>query len=368
MTGRSIWGVKTIASDDVCKDICGGVYPAFSCSCKFETVCGESRSDNVFADTRGEYVYNYLHLSYGWYFTLLQGLCFMTIVLATGFRPSQKVNSWGAYFNLSFFLTVGMGLTRGSLKYLNYPAQIVFKSSKVIPVMLMGPFFPKLRRRYTAVDYSSAVMLVAGLILFVLADASVTPQFRFMGVVLISLALVCDAFIGNQQETLFTVSAISQEEMLFCTTAVGVPILMVPLVLTGELWTAWNKCLEKPHVYVLMIGSSMIAYISQMAVLSLVALFGAAATYMVTTTRKAFTVLLSYIIFAKPFTEQHMTGLLLICMALTLKAIPDPFSGSSSAKTSKPRGGIAPESQVRPLRTASPQGKQHDEEQGRERT
>lgn len=43
----------------------------------------------------------------------------------------------------------------------------------------------------------------------------------------------------------------------------------------------------------------------------------------VTTARKAVTLLLSYLIFTKPLTEQHGTGLLLIGMGIVLKLLPD---------------------------------------------
>jgi adenosine 3'-phospho 5'-phosphosulfate transporter B3 len=33
-----------------------------------------------------------------------------------------------------------------------------------------------------------------------------------------------------------------QMEMLFCSTVVGLPFLAVPMVLTGELTTAWSAC------------------------------------------------------------------------------------------------------------------------------
>lgn len=61
----------------------------------------------------------------------------------------------------------------------------------------------------------------------------------------------------------------------------------------------------------------------------------------VTTARKAVTLLLSYMIFTKPLTEQHGTGLLLIAMGITLKLLPDNkpnkrVSSSSSAHIAKP--------------------------------
>lgn len=35
-----------------------------------------------------------------------------------------------------------------------------------------------------------------------------------------------------------------QMEMLFCSTVVGLPFLIPPMVLTGELFRAWNSCYE----------------------------------------------------------------------------------------------------------------------------
>lgn len=45
----------------------------------------------------------------------------------------------------------------------------------------------------------------------------------------------------------------------------------------------------------------------------------------VTTARKALTLLLSYILFTKPLTGQHGSGLLLITMGIVLKMMPEPF-------------------------------------------
>lgn len=43
----------------------------------------------------------------------------------------------------------------------------------------------------------------------------------------------------------------------------------------------------------------------------------------ITTARKGVTLLLSYLIFTKPLTEQHGTGLLLIVMGIVLKMVPE---------------------------------------------
>ena len=43
----------------------------------------------------------------------------------------------------------------------------------------------------------------------------------------------------------------------------------------------------------------------------------------ITTARKAVTLLLSYLIFTKPMTGQHGTGLILIAMGIILKLLPE---------------------------------------------
>ncbi|KAK1261399.1 UDP-galactose/UDP-glucose transporter 4 [Acorus gramineus] len=271
-----------------------------------------------------EYVYNRLKFSYGWYFTFVQGFVYLALIYLQGFTVKQMVNPWRTYVKLSVVLMGSHGLTKGSLAFLNYPAQLMFKSTKVLPVMIMGAFIPGLRRKYPVHEYISALLLVMGLILFTLADANTSPNFSVIGVLMVSGALVMDAFLGNLQEAIFTMNPeTTQMEMLFCSTVVGLPFLIPPMVLTGELFRAWNSCSQHLYVYGVLVFEAMATFVGQVSVLSLIAIFGAATTAMVTTARKAVTLLLSFLIFTKPLTEQHGTGLLLIAMGIIIKLIPE---------------------------------------------
>ncbi|WVZ17033.1 hypothetical protein V8G54_010015 [Vigna mungo] len=295
-----------------------------------------------------EYVYNRLHFSYGWYFTFIQGFVYLILIYLYGFTSKQMVNSWKTYVKLSAVLMGSHGLTKGSLAFLNYPAQIMFKSTKasdkkgtrgkisrVLPVMLMGSFIPGLRRKYPIHEYVSAVLLVIGLILFTLADAQTSPNFSVIGVLMISGALIMDAFLGNLQEAIFTMNPqTTQMEMLFCSTLVGLPMLIPPMLFTGELFQAWTSCSQHLYVYGVLVFEAMATFIGQVSVLSLIALFGAATTAMITTARKAVTLLLSYLIFTKPMTEQHATGLLLIAMGISLKIFLDEKSNTKTSNSS----------------------------------
>lgn len=316
-----------------------------------------------------EYVYNRLQFSYGWYFTFIQGFVYLFLMYLQGFSTSQMVNPWKTYVKLSAVLMGSHGLTKGSLAFLNYPAQIMFKSTKVLPVMMMGAFIPGLRRKYPVHEYISAILLVVGLIFFTLADAQTSPNFSVIGVVMISGALIMDSFLGNLQEAIFTMNPeTTQMEMLFCSTVMGLPFLIPPMILTGELFKAWNSCYEHPYVYGVLVFEAMATFIGQVSVLSLIAIFGAATTAMVTTARKAVTLLLSYLLFTKPLTEQHATGLLLIAMGITIKLLPSDkksikkVSSSSSSNETFSKSSKSFEDHTKMQQEKTTQGEASNEE------
>ncbi|XP_065617208.1 UDP-galactose/UDP-glucose transporter 4-like [Quercus suber] len=234
--------------------------------------------------------------SYGWYFSFVQGFVYLILIYLQDFTPKQMVNPWKTYVKLSAILVGSHGLTKGSLAILNYPAQIMFKSTKVLLVMIIGAFIPGLRSKYPIHEYISALLLIIGLILFTLADAYTSPNFSIFGVVMILVALIMDAFLGNFKEVIFTMNSdTTQMEMLFCSTVVGLPFLVPPMILTGEL-----------------------------------GIFDTG--YEIPTTRKVVTLFLSFLIFTKPLTEQHGTGLLLIAMGIILKMLlENKLPGSSAA-------------------------------------
>jgi hypothetical protein len=81
-------------------------------------------------------------LSYGWYFTFVQGLVYLGVISCYGFRAKHILNPWRTYCKLSAVLIGSHGLTKGSLMFLNYPAQIMFKSTKVVQPQVLECFFP----------------------------------------------------------------------------------------------------------------------------------------------------------------------------------------------------------------------------------
>ncbi|TYI84673.1 hypothetical protein E1A91_D05G382100v1, partial [Gossypium mustelinum] len=65
-------------------------------------------------------------------FTFVQGFVYIFLIYLQGFSPKKMVNPWKTYAKLSVVLIVigSHGLMKGSLAFLNYPAQLMLKSTK----------------------------------------------------------------------------------------------------------------------------------------------------------------------------------------------------------------------------------------------
>jgi drug/metabolite transporter (DMT)-like permease len=146
-----------------------------------------------------------------------------------------------------------MWLSNESLRYLNYPTQSIFKSAKLIPVMLASTLI--LRKRYIAMEYASAIALFLGLVLFTLGDLDVSPSFSFTGVAYICGALVCDAVIGTVQEGMFKTGAGSNEMMVLPNVWSAV-LSLVACIAADELSSAIKFVLNTPTAVVAILGYS----------------------------------------------------------------------------------------------------------------
>ncbi|XP_016473860.1 UDP-galactose/UDP-glucose transporter 4-like [Nicotiana tabacum] len=271
-----------------------------------------------------EYIYNRLQFSYGWYFTVAQGLVFLALIyFLNGFNPKQMVNPWNTSVKLSAVLMSSRGSTKGSLAFLSCPAQIMFRSTKVLHLMIGWALIPGMRRKYPPYEYKSAVLLVVGLILFTLADAQASPNFSVISVLKIAGAFIMDSFLVNAPAVFFKSDPdMTQMKMLFC--SIGFQLLILDIIAMRELKPTWISCAQHPYVYGVLVLEACDTFTGQLSVLSVIAFLGAATT-------------------AMPLTKQHWCGLLLMCMGIIMKILQDnkplpprPQKTSPLCQTEKP--------------------------------
>ena len=223
------------------------------------------------------------------------------------FRPTAPLSS---YARLGLLSVGTIGLANQSCEYLNMPVAQVLKSSKIIPVMLLGRFI--LGRTYTALHYVAVLLISIGLSIFIVADTKVQPVFSVLGLVLMCGSLVADALIGNYQERLFKkFPTMSTSENMMWTKLFGMLASAFVCVVSGSFgqvfrWVVWET--HKNNVMVRMLGFGIVGVFGENFIMGLVKRFGAVATVTTTTVRKGFSLVLSFVLFPKPFNVGYVLG------------------------------------------------------------
>lgn len=256
---------------------------------------------------------------FGWFLTLVQfGFYSVFGIVETSFKNDKSRKIPLKTYSLLAFLTVAtMGLSNTSLKYLNYPTQVIFKCCKLIPVMMGGIIIQG--KVYRLVDYLACILMSVGLILFTLADSTVQPEFNRTGVILISLALCADAVIGNVQEKAMKAHKSSNTEVVLYSYGIGFFYILIGEIFSGEFWPALTFYIQNPvQAFGLAFIFSFSGYLGITFVLTLVRAFGALLAVTVTTGRKAVTMVLSFIFFSKPFTIHYVWSGFIVLLGIFL--------------------------------------------------
>ncbi|CAH1155323.1 unnamed protein product [Phaedon cochleariae] len=260
--------------------------------------------------------------AYGWYLTLVQFGFYSVFGLV-----ETKVRSVGArkipmqtYFLLAVLTLGTMGFSNASLGYLNYPTQVIFKCCKLIPVLAGGILIQG--KRYGPLDFIAAVLMCFGLTLFTLADSQVQPNFNTKGITMISLALLCDAIIGNVQEKSMKNYGAANAEVVLYSYSLGFLYIFVVMICTGDFVDGLQFFAQNPRkTYGYAFIFSITGYLGIQVVLTLVRTTGAFAAVTVTTCRKAVTIVISFLFFSKPFTFQYLWSGLLVVLGIYLNLL-----------------------------------------------
>lgn len=103
-----------------------------------------------------------------------------------------------------------------ALKYVNFPTQVLAKSCKIIPVMLMGKIIS--RARFELYEYSTAILISLGMLAFLLGSRSDhhlgSSVSSITGIMLLVMYLVFDSFTSNWQGDLFKTYKMSSIQMM----------------------------------------------------------------------------------------------------------------------------------------------------------
>ncbi|NXS52563.1 S35B3 protein, partial [Brachypteracias leptosomus] len=255
---------------------------------------------------------------FGWYLTLVQfGFYSVFGLIELQLIQDKRRRIPGKTYMIIAFLTVGtMGLSNTSLGYLNYPTQVIFKCCKLIPVMIGGVFIQG--KRYNIADVSAALCMSLGLIWFTLADSTVAPNFNLTGKDIFYLRVSLHTWVFSYIECSIEVLRVLGLQVLY-SYSIGFVYILFGLTCTSGLSPAVTFCSKHPvQTYGYAFLFSLTGYFGISFVLALIKIFGALLAVTVTTGRKAMTIVLSFLFFAKPFTLQYVWSGLLVVLGIFL--------------------------------------------------
>ncbi|CAM9375004.1 unnamed protein product, partial [Discosporangium mesarthrocarpum] len=246
-------------------------------------------------------------------------------------------------------------LTNISMAYLNYPAKVLFKSSRVVPIMCFGMFCQG--RRYSPRDYLVVVMIVVGLVTFMEAEDKTSPSCSLIGVALISGALMIDAALINIQEDIMNYYNCCQDELIMYSYIGGTIIVTLGCLYTGDLRKGLVHMQSEGFGSLLAVMLfSGAGFLGVSCVAALTKRFGALVSAITTTARKAVTLFLSFFLFPKPISGQHMLGAGLFIFGLVVKSTGKKSYKSRETPTHAPSPPAPADTDVAAVRRVSYHG------------
>ena len=148
---------------------------------------------------------------------------------------SNTISSWSQY---------------ASLKYVSFPVQTVFKSSKIIPVMCMGKVLKGTSYPYS--QYAEAFLITIGVAIFsVLSKESKGSDnsTEFLGLIFLLMYITSDSFTSQWQSRVYSDYGrenVDPYQMMLGVNVNAIILTSAGLVFSGDLPVVWEFLLANP--------------------------------------------------------------------------------------------------------------------------
>ncbi len=170
-------------------------------------------------------------------FTLCVGNYIYALIISKLFPEEGKDSTPSKYYaTCALTYLVAMVASNKALLWVNYPTQVIGKSCKPIPVMILGVLFG--RKSYPLLKYFFVLLIVAGVALFVYKDnPKATSEAAVLGAgeLLLLLSLTCDGLTGAVQERMKAEYKTKGSYMMTAMNMWSILFLGIALLATGEL-------------------------------------------------------------------------------------------------------------------------------------
>lgn len=179
------------------------------------------------------------------------------------------------YALLSALIACANGTATAALNFVNMHVKVLFKSSKIVTVMLLGSAFGRL---YRPTEYGCMLLVVLGLNTFFLASGQARLDSSITGVALLITAVLCDSLVPNVQQRLLQELKRPKDELVFHTNWISAVFTLAYIASTGELFAALTFLSSRRRVMWLLLLQSVAGYLGILAYLETIRHFGSKVT------------------------------------------------------------------------------------------
>jgi adenosine 3'-phospho 5'-phosphosulfate transporter B2 len=213
---------------------------------------------------------------------------------------SNTMSSWSQY---------------ASLKYVSFPVQTVFKSSKIIPVMMMGKLLKG--TAYPMTQYMEALLITVGVAIFsVLSKSSDKDKTtELLGLIYLLMYIFFDSFTSQWQDKVYTQYGrpnVDPYQMMLGVNSSAIIITTVGLLVTGDIPVVYEFLMANPVVLRYNIITAITSASGQLCIFFTIKEFGPIAFTIIMTTRQMFSICISSMVFGHTISFKAATGAVLV--------------------------------------------------------
>ncbi|KAF8630858.1 hypothetical protein AX17_005217 [Amanita inopinata Kibby_2008] len=249
------------------------------------------------------------------------------------------------YLQCSVFITCAAPFGFAALSYISYPAMVLGKSCKLVPVMIMNVLL--YRRKFAPHKYLVVFMVTTGITVFMglggdrrgksKAENNSNGQTSYanlIGITYLLINLALDGAVNSTQDEIFARHKVTGQQMMFwinvfCTTistALSVlPLPYIPVIHPStdgrtELAGALAFVRTHPSIIIPLAQYAFTGALGQLFIFETLQHFGSLTLVTITLTRKLFTMLLSVIVYKHKLSKSQWLGAAIVFAGISVEA------------------------------------------------
>nr|XP_050850481.1 solute carrier family 35 member B1 isoform X2 [Vespula vulgaris] len=244
------------------------------------------------------------------------------LICAAVMKQGEDTTPTLYYAISSLTYLLAMVCSNMALQFVSYPTQVIGKSGKPIPVMVLGVLLGN--KVYPIRKYVFIFLIVIGVALFMYKDGSTSKQIEgqtWFGELLLLLSLTMDGLTSAVQERMRAEHKSKSGHMMLNMNQWSVVFSGIVILISGELFEFIKFLQRYPSTIWHISTFSLAGAFGQYFIFLTVAEFGPLPCSIITTTRKFFTVLGSILIFGNSLLPRQWISTLIVFVGLFLDSM-----------------------------------------------